>query len=183
MKIYINHLSTKENWKIAKKYIQKKNLDLDFYPKIKEFAEMSFFNFYFHEFTWEQCEERFAHKLSLLARLAHGLFLNGKKDEALSIIKRHMLINSDFLSKELKEMYEVESEHFKMVPNKLFDHDEFAPYEVVYYQENENNYILLKNYGFDEKDITIIDKDDFTLKEAFEILLSSKIVFNFFDIK
>ena len=78
MKLYIEQLSTKEDWKIAKKYIQKKNFELINYPKIKEFSEASFFNYYYHEFTWEQCEERFAHKKTLLAKLAETLYSKNK---------------------------------------------------------------------------------------------------------
>ena len=176
--MYIDFLSTKEHWKIAKKYILKKYFPLDDYPKIKEFAEISFFMFYFNEFIWEQCEERFAHKSSLICRLAETLVSRGQIDEALSLIERHKLFNLNLMSEELKELYQKNFGKFKMVSNKLFDKDVFAPHEVAYNGENEENYILLKTYGFGEKDVAFLDKDDDILQKNFETLLNAKIVIN-----
>ena len=177
-KMYIEYLSTKEHWKIAKKYIVKKDYPIEDYPKIKDFAEISFFMFYFNEFTWEQCEERFSHKASLLGRLAETLLSKSQIDEALSIVERHKLLNSDLISDELKEIYQKNQGNFKKIQNKLFNQDVFAPHEVAYNGDNEENYILLKNYGFGEKDVGFFDKDDENLQKAFETLLNSNIVFN-----
>ena len=178
--MYIDFLSTKEHWKIAKKYILKKDFPLDDYPKIKEFAEISFFMFYFNEFTWEQCEERFAHKPSLICRLAETLVAKNQINEALSLIERHKLFTLNIMSKELKELYEKNLGKFKIVNNKLFDKDVFSPHEVVYNGENVENYILLKTYGFGENDVAFLDKDDDMLQKAFETLLNAKIVIHLF---
>ena len=176
--IYIDCLSTKEDYKIAKKYIVKNNLDLDHYPQIKHFAELSFFSFFFKEFTWEQCEERFAHKKTLLVQLSENLYMKNSKNEAFSIIKRHDLWKnpSFFIDKAICEEFEKNSKDFVYVSNRLFEENRFAPFEVVYYKENEENYLTLKGFGFEEKDICFVNEENHVFFEAFQCLFSSKIV-------
>lgn len=173
-------MSNKGDWKIAKKFIIKKKLDLEHYPKIRQFAELSFFNFYFKEFTWQQCEERFSHKSSLLAQLVESLYSNKKKNEAFSIIRRHDLLKEPkmLLSNEILNHYQEEKEIFDFQSNILIEKDQFSPYEVAYEGGDENNYIKLKDYGIDENDVLIIDSEDSIISVAKNELFSSKIVFS-----
>jgi len=159
----------------------KKNLDLDHYPQIKHFAELSFFSFYFKEFTWEQCEERFAHKKTLLVQLSENLYKKNAINEAFSIIKRHELWKnySFFIEKAICEEYEKKSNDFTYVSNRLFEENRFAPFEVVYYKENEENYLTLKGFGLEEKDICFVNEENQVFIDAFQCLFGSKIVKKF----
>ena len=173
-------MSTKADWKTAKKYIKKRNLDLYHYPKIKQYAELSFFLFYYSTFTWEQCEERFSHKSSLLVKLVEALYSNAQIDQAFSLIKRHKLLNHEnYNDKEVLQKYEENLENFQYISNKLFDHDKFAPYEVAYNNCDEKEFVLLKDYGISENDIYIVDQENNLFIEAFDCLFASKIV-NFY---
>lgn len=178
-KTYIDSLSNKGDWKIAKKFILKKKLDLEHYPKIKHFAELSFFNFYFNEFTWQQCEERFSHKSSLLIHLVESLYANMKKNEAFSIIKRHNLLKElkTLSSNEILNEYEEKKENFDFQSNILIEKDQFSPYEVAYEDGDENNFIKLKDYGINENDVLMIDNEESLVSIAKKELFSSKIVF------
>lgn len=148
-------------------------MDLINYPKIKEFAEISFFNFYFKEFPWEQCEERFAHKKSLLSKLAESLYSKNQIQEAFSIVTRHNLF--DVLNIKFPKG-ESSHEKIEILPNKLFSDDMFAPFEVAYNKEEESNFITLKNFGIHENDIFFVSEENQIFIEAFDNLFSSKIV-------
>lgn len=140
-------------------------------------SELSFFNFYFKEFSWQQCEERFSHKNSLLAKLVEKLYLTNQNNEAFSVLKRHNnLFAGNLVSNDILKDFEEKKDKFQMVPNKLIDIQKFAPFEVTYDDADEKDFITLKDYGINEADVIFVNDKNLIQSESIEYLLNSKIV-------
>ena len=132
---------------------------------------------------WEKTEEVALQRLEFYGNtkaldvLVKILIKNKQFDEAYSVSQRNSQFISDYVIKDLKSMAKSKNK----LENKLFTQDIFGPTEVAMYNEKEEEYLRLSDFGVEEKDVLFLaddSADEFT--NACEHLLSSSMVKSLF---
>ena len=166
----IDLLSTNEHYRQAFAILRKKGIESAKYPELEKRAEKMALRYHLNSTDVDQIELHYAHRKRFLVYLAEDLFFKGRKDEALSIVKRHQL-HSLLEKKELKAVLD---DHFEYTENPYLLEDLFQPLASV--KDKKTKYLSLSDMGFSEADITIIESEEpfENLERAFEELSKAK---------
>ncbi|CAK79118.1 unnamed protein product (macronuclear) [Paramecium tetraurelia] len=159
----------------AADFIMKLDYNPANYPKIVERLEKSCTRYLQSEYPWFKCEEMLMFSKSLLVYYCEDAYFHGKKNEALSIIKRNNLIN-EIKKPNLKEEMEKDLKgQFEEIPNVLFLKDEFKPAEE-FISDEIGVYLHCKDFGYPENHIVIVDKIDQNYLDAWKCINQSNAV-------
>lgn len=144
------------------------------FPQLITELQKSSLRFHMGEGTWIQLEERFYQTKDVLGLIIEEFLKKDWLNQALSIIKRHNLLEGNYLKASVQK--EVEpyltvppTKTFIYLENELFTKDDFAPTHEVLGLAEPNTYLHLSDVGIDvKKDLIFIDD---TESEAFELAI------------
>jgi len=134
------------------------------FPTLIPSLKRSALRFHMNDSTWTQVEEKFCDQKEMEGYFVEELILAGKWNEALSIVKRHDLLEKEeYISKEIRDKIlpyfsNPPTRVFEYLENKLFTHDAFAPTEELIGLAEPGTYWHLDKFGYDlSKDLFYID--------------------------
>jgi len=153
------------------------------FPRLITELQKNALRFHMGEGTWIQLEERFYETKDILGLVIDEFLKKNWVDEALSIVKRHNLLDGNYLTASGKQQimpyFTVPpTKTFTYMENELFTKDDFAPTHEVLGLDAPKTYMHLSDLGIDvNKDLIFIDE---TESEAFDLavkdILSSKAI-------
>jgi len=154
------------------------------FPELIERLQKNCLRFYVHNDVWMKVEEKFYDFKNMLGFYVEDLVFREEFDLAVSITKRHNLLEGGHIKKEdtieaLKPYFaDPPTKTFNYTENKLLMTDFFEPTEEILGEAPKGTYWNFKDFGIDlEKDLIYIDNcEDGTFDAALEHILSADVV-------
>jgi len=170
--------------KQANKLIKSFDLDPNAFPNLIWSALMKRIRHFYVAEPWMKVEDVLSHRKDLLLIYANMLFTHDKKNIALSIIKRHNLLEKEHnqdnnIPLEMKAYFgETPSNTYEYLDNLLFSQDEFAPSEELIGYGPKGTYWSFEdlNLSFKKNVFWVDDCNSNRFKNAREKILKADIV-------
>jgi len=179
----IEYCLENKNFKNASELVTNFKFNPHDFPRLITDLQKSALRFHMGEGTWIQLEERFYETKDILGLVIDEFFKKGWVDEALSIVKRHNMLDGDYLTASTKEQVKPyfavpPTKTFTYMENELFTKDDYAPTHEVLGLDAPKTFLHLSDLGIDvNKDLIFIDE---TESEAFDLavrdILNSKAI-------
>ena len=156
-------------------YIKTFDLDPEDFPHLLHTLKKNAIRYHQSQSDWMAIEERFSNSPKYLALYIEELIKTNQIDIALSIVRRHQLLEQEGVLS-LKIQSKIAKKEFEYKENKLFLVDGYTATEELLGEAESGKYLNLKEWGIDlEKDVIFIDDCETEIfEEAVKDLLGSK---------
>jgi len=163
---FMDEMMATRNSSKAADFIKDFGKEITDFPELLETLQKGALRFHMKNDHWMKFEEKFyTNHPQMLGYFVEALVNEGRFDQALSIIKRHDLVNLGYIKNKyvldvLKPYLKEKSpKEYSYLENELFSKDDYLPTEKILPIDNYGpKYALLVDFGLDPvKDILFVD--------------------------